>query len=634
MTDLEKPEQVNSAEFKLHSGSFQLSLRFEADAFTTLGHEIGASYLSVPKRAAETGGLLIGEIVQSNSDWIVTIQGITPVGIQYQFGPSYRLSAADKEVFRHLADKEVFGYLAEDDESGGRPIGWYRSNTRARHEPEEDDREISRTFFESEPNIFLFWDLAPDSRVHATCIIMQPNGEDLAFPFEPDRFAGLEDLRVSRHEESAQPVVHETEPRRARATSPPAPVPQVEPAALPSPFAGLEEFRDLLREEPAAARFEAPVTAPSASPRRESIARTPQGPTRRPYVSGTNLRFTAAVVAAGAIAYYARGRVPTPAPAPVFARPPSESPVTIVHPATSNGGDSLGLRAEYQGSSLLLGWDRTSPRVNAATSGVFIIADGVKTRVLTLSPRELRNGGILYKPAADDINIELQIIEPRGRTASQSIRVVGAPEPVSASAPIGQIARSVLRQPPAPRSETRGMRAARFEPPPLPSVATEQRAITTVDAPEAPLIDPGAMMRPPWFASALMPLPARPAPLTPTAQRGPTVEKSDAEAEVAARAPAFQPATAIHAPQPLVPQSVSLPQYVYDHRFEVKVEVSINALGRVTEARLVDAIGPYASQLGPSALNTARAWTFRPATLAGQPVASTMVLTFRYSRPR
>jgi TonB family protein len=631
MTDLEKPEQVNSAEFKVHSGPFRLSLRFEADAFATLGHEIGARYVSVPKRPGETGGLLIGEIAQSNFDWIVTIQGITPVGIQYQFGPSYRLSSADKEVFRHLTDKEVFRYLAEDAESGGRPIGWYRSNTRPRHEPEEDDREISRTFFESEQNIFLFCDVAPDSRVHATCIILQPNGEEVAFPFDAGRFAAPEELRMSRREESGQPVAHETGSRDPRLTSPPLPIPQVEPAALPSPFAGLEEFPELLREQAAETGFEAPLTAPSPRPRREPIAVVSRRHTPRSYVSGANLRLTAALVAAGAIAYYARGRVPAPA-APPFLRPSSESPVAVVHPAGANAGDSLGLRAEYQGNSLLLGWDRTSARVNAATSGVFIIADGVKTRVLTLSPRELRNGGILYKPAADEINIELQIIEPRGRTASQSIRIVGAPEPVSPSAPIGQIARSVLRQPPPPRSATRGIRPARFEAPPLPSGVTEQRSITMLEEPEAPLIDPEAMTRPPWFASALMPLPPRPAP--PTAQPGPTVERSDAQADVGARAPAFHAATAIHAPQPLVPQSVSFPQYAYDHRFEVKVEVSINQMGRVTEARLVDAIGPYASQLGPSALNTARAWTFRPATLGGQPVASTMVLTFRYSRPR
>jgi TonB family protein len=172
------------------------------------------------------------------------------------------------------------------------------------------------------------------------------------------------------------------------------------------------------------------------------------------------------------------------------------------------------------------------------------------------------------------------------------------------------------------------MRVARFAAPP--QVPTEQRSITTVDAPFINPLDPQAAMRPPWFASALMPLPPQPAP-----ERTSTLTKPDTDANVrAVAAPAFRSATPIHAPQPLIPQGLSFPQYAYDHAVEVKVEVSINVAGRVTNTRLVEAAGPYASQLGPYAMNAARAWTFHPATLGGQPIASSMVLTFRYTRPQ
>src|ERR1700759_5702336 len=177
MTELQTPEQVNPAEFNLHSGSFQLALRFDPEALATLGREIGVGSVSLPRRAAEVGGLLTGEIVRNDSDWIVTIRDVTPVQIQYEYGPSYRLSAADKEAFCYLTDNEVFRYLAEDDNSGARRIGWYRSNTRPVHEPEEHDREISRTFFESDQKIFLFCDVSPDSQIHASCIVIGPNEE-------------------------------------------------------------------------------------------------------------------------------------------------------------------------------------------------------------------------------------------------------------------------------------------------------------------------------------------------------------------------------------------------------------------------------------------------------------------------
>jgi TonB family protein len=622
MGDLESPDQVTSAEFNLRSGLFSLTLRFEPDALAMLGREISVGYVTVPKRAAEAGGIFSGEIVQNNSNWTVTIQDLIPVPIQYEYGPTYRLSTADKEIF---------GYLAPDQELGGHRIGWYRSNTRPRREPDEDDREISREFFQSDQNIFLFCDVSPDSRIHATCIIIQPNRVEMAFPFELGRVTGPENLRNSWCEEAAESVVDDAGLFEALMPSP-SPAPRVESIALPSQFAGPDHVRSSWCEEAAepvvhdAGLFEALMPSPPPTPRVESIALPSQGRAPRRYVSGANLRFAATVIAASAIAYYARGRIAVPVLAPAFARAPSESPVTVVQAAESNPADSLGLRAEYQGNSLLLGWDRRSARVNAATSGVFIIGDGSKTRVLTLSPRELRNGGILYKPAADDINVEFQVIEPRGRTASESIRIIGAPAPVSAAAPIGQIARRVLPQPPVPRREKREMLLAPVEAPPPSSARTKQRMITTVDA---PLINPEATMRPPWFAPALMPLPPQPA-----AQLDRALTNADADMDTAVpAAPGFHPATAIHAPQPRVPQGVYLPQYVYDRPFLVKVEVSINAAGSVTDARLVDTIGPYASQLGPSALNTARAWTFHPATLGGQPVASTMVVTFHYSRP-
>ncbi len=629
MTDLDKPDHVKSTEFTLHSGSSQLRLRFEPDAFTTLGREISAGNGTGPKDPAETGGLLTGEIVQNNSDWIVTIQDVTAVGIQYRFGPCYRPSAADREVFRrHLTRKKVFCYLAPDQKPGGYPIGWYRSNTRPLPEPEEDDREMSRTFFGSDRNIFLLCDLSPDGRVHATCIIMQTNGTETAFPFDLGRFTDREDPGKSRYEEIERAGNEDTRPFEKPPTSPPRAL-KVEPVPSSPEFISLDDPGALRREQPAfddRRSFKPHVTS-SPMPPPSQPAGWPLQVRTPPYsVSGANLRFAAAIVAAGAIAYYARGRVPpTPAAALAVAKAAPESPVAVVQAADSNGGDALGLRAEYQGHSLLLGWDRTSARVNAATSGVFIITDGSKTRVLTLSPRELRNGGILYKHSADDINVELQIIEPQGRTASQSIRIVGGPDAVSPAEPIKQIARSVLQKPAVPRSDARELRVARFEAPP--EVAAEQRSITTVDA---PLIDPQVTMPPPWFASALMPPPPQAAP-----PRASTPAKADGDAAAhAGAAPEFAAATPIHSPQPFIPQGLSFPQYAYDHGVEVKVEVNINAAGRVSNTRIVGAAGPYASQLGPYAMNAARGWTFHPAMLGGQPIASTMVLTFRFSRPQ
>jgi TonB family protein len=86
--------------------------------------------------------------------------------------------------------------------------------------------------------------------------------------------------------------------------------------------------------------------------------------------------------------------------------------------------------------------------------------------------------------------------------------------------------------------------------------------------------------------------------------------------------------------QPVLPASVRLPDYAYDRPLQIQVEVTVGIDGRVIAARLTGESGPYAGLLGPSALNAAQTWKFRPATLGGQPIQSTMVLTFRYDRPR
>jgi TonB family protein len=71
-----------------------------------------------------------------------------------------------------------------------------------------------------------------------------------------------------------------------------------------------------------------------------------------------------------------------------------------------------------------------------------------------------------------------------------------------------------------------------------------------------------------------------------------------------------------------------------DTPLRIHVEVTVGIDGRVIGARLTDESNPLADLVGPSALNTARMWRFRPATLGGQPIQSTMALTLRYNRPR
>jgi outer membrane biosynthesis protein TonB len=215
---------------------------------------------------------------------------------------------------------------------------------------------------------------------------------------------------------------------------------------------------------------------------------------------------------------------------------------------------------------------------------------------LDLSARELQNGSIVYKPNAEEISVELNITSRNGATASQSIRIVGATVQPRSPTPQAVAHENPITRPP---------RA--FQPPPD-ARQTETRAITT---PDIPLTN------------------AAPNPLASTL---PSLSPSLPEFAQSRRE--FHPAEPVHSPQPLLPADVRLPDYAYDRPLQIQVEVTVGLDGRVTAARLTGESGAWAGLLGPTALNAARMWRFRPAMLGGEPIRSTMVLTFRYARPR
>jgi hypothetical protein len=77
------------------------------------------------------------------------------------------------------------------------------------------------------------------------------------------------------------------------------------------------------------------------------------------------------------------------------AAPPSASP--------------LGFRVDRQGTDLLLSWDRHSPALASATFGVVLIRENDRTRNVALTAEQLRSGSVRYKPASDEVDIELNV---------------------------------------------------------------------------------------------------------------------------------------------------------------------------------------------------------------------------------
>jgi protein TonB len=102
-------------------------------------------------------------------------------------------------------------------------------------------------------------------------------------------------------------------------------------------------------------------------------------------------------------------------------------------------------------------------------------------------------------------------------------------------------------------------------------------------------------------------------------------------------APAPPPSDACAEPDrsPTKPKVVSItqPAYTEDARAaniagKVRVELTVDATGRVSSARVLEGLG---HGLDEAALAAARAATFEPGTRCGKPAAATFVIAMRFA---
>src|ERR1700734_1642406 len=97
-----------------------VTVEFAPGALSTIKADVIRAFKSIPRRGAESGGVLCGAIVESGLTSLVRIDSVIPVPVEHRFGPAYRLSDIDKPNFRKaIQDWATLGI-----------IGWYRGQTR------------------------------------------------------------------------------------------------------------------------------------------------------------------------------------------------------------------------------------------------------------------------------------------------------------------------------------------------------------------------------------------------------------------------------------------------------------------------------------------------------------------------
>jgi hypothetical protein len=84
------------------------------------------------------------------------------------------------------------------------------------------------------------------------------------------------------------------------------------------------------------------------------------------------------------------------------------TPAAVVQTAAHR--QTLALTAERRGADLVVSWNRDAAPISHAAFGVLVIRGNNSTRNIALSSEQLRAGSIVFTPASEQVDIELNVV--------------------------------------------------------------------------------------------------------------------------------------------------------------------------------------------------------------------------------
>ena len=205
-------------------------IRLDHDVVQRMNVDVMRGFGVTRRRGTETGGLLIGMIDRKAQPAALHIQDYEVVPCEYASGPSYVLSANDKQHFRDAVgrwqpslDRDLYA------------VGYFRSHTREGFSLDANDTELFREFFRDPLDVALL--IKPFATRAATAgLFLQEKGALVT-----DRclvefsFSEVVKQREQKSEAISQPEAGpKPAPVAAPSTSPP-PVAATKPAPPPKP---------------------------------------------------------------------------------------------------------------------------------------------------------------------------------------------------------------------------------------------------------------------------------------------------------------------------------------------------------------------------------------------------------------
>ena len=360
-----------ASEFIWQSPDGATEVHLSLDAVDGILHECMRGMGAVPRRGAEVGGVLLGNVAHVGSRRLVTVETFESVPIEYKHGPSYVFSEGDAELFGEtMARLNSAGFP--------RPVGFFRANTRDEMGlSEEDVRTLAQHFADADSVALLI-------RPATT----KPGMAGFVLPRE-GRFsvgASPESEFVFRRREIEEALEAQAAPAAPRVPYRPFAMPSQHTEAAPA-----SAMATMPPPAPGVAQPRAPTPAPAPVPEQ----RVPRPRVRWRWLPLSSIFLVIGVLLGIEATYSFRGAQPDPY--------------------------DLKLTLSHEGNALTLHWNRNAPAVHAAQRGIVVIEDGNVPKTFSLSASDLQTGTVVYTGPGPSVHFQLRVFPHERDSVTETI---------------------------------------------------------------------------------------------------------------------------------------------------------------------------------------------------------------------
>lgn len=452
------------------------SIRMHLDAVDGIARDVIEGVKSLPRRGVEIGGLLLGSSRPGRRTEIV-VDRYQRLPCNHRFGPQFSLDESELEGLERAATS-----LAASDELS--VLGFYRSNTRTRFQPEASDLEIAARYFRDAGDLMLLI-LPVDSRdIRAQFFVREesgdfsPAGDEFSFrgrvlgpmgtlvEFDPVPVeASSRQAAVPPPLAPAAPPVHipvqpkEVEPRLEVAV-PPAPP---EPVSIERPRRLVPDFVPVEAQRPLPWPDMPPSRSEELTDEATRATRTNESPgfLKRWWPLGGALLLVGGGLAFLFMQPERAGRKEAPPAAPAV-----ES-TGVVRP--------LGLYVDPTGDTWRISWNSAASALQGARNVALFVREGDDQNRIDLAPQDLESGTYQYQPktdrgAARDVTFRIEVTDASSHVSAESFRLMRNTQTAAAAAPAPSVQAPPAAEAPAAKpAATAHPRAIRKVPPVVPA---------------------------------------------------------------------------------------------------------------------------------------------------------------------